>query len=174
VGGTHDRHAYVRTDTNCDHVLRDLLAYSYTRVIALRDDVGQRIVDGDLDLDVGIGRKEFGQFRPEHGVGRIVDRCDPDRASRFVAELTEGREFRLDLLEPWSDGVKQAFASLRRGDAAGGAGQQTKTETFLELPDGVAQRRLGHAEFCGCPGEAALARDRYESQQVIEVPARHS
>jgi hypothetical protein len=48
---SHDRHAHVRPDTHCDHVLRHLLAEPHASVITLGDDVGQAIVDDDLDLD---------------------------------------------------------------------------------------------------------------------------
>jgi hypothetical protein len=45
----HDRHAHVRSDTHCDHILCHLLAVTHTGVIALRNDVGQAVVDDDLD-----------------------------------------------------------------------------------------------------------------------------
>ena len=69
-----DRHAHVRPDAHGDHVLRHLLAGAHAGVIALGDDVGQAIVDDDLDLDVGILRQELRELRPEDRVGRIVDR----------------------------------------------------------------------------------------------------
>ena len=65
-----DRHAHVRPDAHGDHVLRHLLAEPHARVVALGDDVGQAIVDDDLDLDVRIVRQELreaparGSFRP--------------------------------------------------------------------------------------------------------------
>jgi hypothetical protein len=47
-------HAKVGTDANRNHVLCHLLAETNAGVVALRDDVGQAIVDVEFDLDVGI------------------------------------------------------------------------------------------------------------------------
>ena len=41
--GADDRHTHVRADTNCNHVLRHLLAETHTCVIPLSDDVGQTV-----------------------------------------------------------------------------------------------------------------------------------
>ena len=60
-----DRHAHVRPDAHRDHVLRHLLAEPHAGVVALGDDVGQAVVDDDLDLDVGVVRQEPRQGRPE-------------------------------------------------------------------------------------------------------------
>ena len=60
---------------------------SHARVIALGNDVGQAIVDDDLDLDVGILRQKFRKFRQEDRVGRIVDRRDPNRAGGLLPKL---------------------------------------------------------------------------------------
>jgi hypothetical protein len=37
----------------------------------------------------------------------------------------------------------------------------------------MAERRLGHTEFCGGTGEAALLGNGEEGQQIIEVAALH-
>ena len=58
-----DRHAHVRPDAHGDHVLRHLLAEPHAGVVAFGDDVGQAVVDDDLDLDVGIVRQELRQRR---------------------------------------------------------------------------------------------------------------
>lgn len=82
-----DLHTRVRPDADCNHVLRHLLAGSHAGVVALSNDVGQALVDGDLDLDVRILRQEFREFRPEDRVGHIVDRRDPNRAGGLVPKL---------------------------------------------------------------------------------------
>jgi len=42
-----------------NHVFRHLLTGSHACVITLRDDVGQAVVDDNLDLDVRIFAQEF-------------------------------------------------------------------------------------------------------------------
>ena len=71
---TDDRHAHVRPDADRDHVLRHFPAGSHARIVAFGDDVGQAVVDDDLDLDVGIIRQKLRQCRPEDRVGRILGR----------------------------------------------------------------------------------------------------
>jgi hypothetical protein len=146
---------------------------SHASVKALGDDIGQAIVDDDLDFDVGILRQQLREFRPEDRVGRIVCGRDPNGAGRLLPKFAQRGKLGLDLLKPRADGVKQAFARLRRGDAACGPGQQANAEPFLEAANGVAERRLRHAELrCG-PRETALLRDGQEGQQVIQIAALH-
>ncbi len=47
-------------------------------------------------------------------------------------------------------------------------------EPLLEPADGVAERRLRNAELRGGAGEAALARDGEEGNEIVDVLARHS
>lgn len=70
-----------------DHIRRHLLSQTHAGVITLRDNVGQAVVDGDLDLDGRILRQEFRKFRSEDGVGHIVGRRDPDGAGGLVLKL---------------------------------------------------------------------------------------
>jgi hypothetical protein len=42
-------HPLVRPDTNCDHVFRYLLAETHSCIKTLGDDIGQAIVDDDLE-----------------------------------------------------------------------------------------------------------------------------
>ena len=79
----------------------------------------------------------------------------------------------VDLLEPRAEGPQQALARLGGRHAARGAGQQPQPEPCLQAADGLAQRRLRHAELRGGPGEAPLPRDREEGEEVVEVRPRH-
>ena len=78
----HDRPAHVRADTHGDHVFRHLLAGAHAKTLG--DDIGQAVVDDDLDLDVRILPQEFRKFRPEDRVGRIVGGGDPHGADRLL------------------------------------------------------------------------------------------
>jgi len=51
-------------DAHRDHVLRDLLAESHARIVALGDDVGEAVVDGEFDLDVRIRGQQLLQHGP--------------------------------------------------------------------------------------------------------------
>jgi hypothetical protein len=65
------RHPQFRPDRDRDHIPGYLLAHANAGVEALGHDVGQAVVDDDLDLDVGILADEPGDSRPEDGFGRI-------------------------------------------------------------------------------------------------------
>ncbi len=111
---TDDGHAQVRPDAHRDHVLGDLLAAPYAGVEALGDDVGQAIVDHDLDLDVGILPQEPRELRPQDRVGHVVDGGEPDGAGGPVAEFAQRRELGVDFIEARTHRLKQPFAGLRR------------------------------------------------------------
>ena len=59
-----DSHAHVRPDAQGDHVLSHPFADSDAGVETLGDDVGQAIIDGDLDPEVWILPQELREFRP--------------------------------------------------------------------------------------------------------------
>ena len=107
---TDHREADVGPDPHRDHIFGDLLAPTYARVIALCNDVGQAIVDGDLDFDVRIFRQEFCQLWPEDRVDCMVAGRDPNGTGWLLPKFTQGRKLGLNLLKPRADDLKQAFA----------------------------------------------------------------
>jgi hypothetical protein len=98
---------------------------------------------------------------------------DPDRAGGLVAQLAQGRELGVDLLEPGADRAEQALAGLGWRHAAGGAAEQAQAQPLLQPTHGVTQGRLRHAELGGGTGEAALAGHGQEGQEVAQILARH-
>ena len=90
----------------------------------------------------------------------------------FVAQLAERGQLRLDLFQARPGGAQQPLARLRRRDAARGAGQQPQPKPLFQAADGLAQRRLRHAELGRGPGEAALPRHGEEGHDVVEVRPR--
>ena len=55
VGGrANDRHPHVRPDPHGNHVFGHLLAAAHAGVVLLSHDVGEAIVDDDLDFDVRV------------------------------------------------------------------------------------------------------------------------
>jgi hypothetical protein len=150
-----------------------LLAETDACVVTLRDDIGEAIVDGEFDLDVGIARQQLGQCGPENRFRRMLAGRDPDRARGLVPQRAQRRQFGVDLLEAGRKVAEQPFARFGRSHAARGAHQEPNAQPLLELPDAVAQRRLRYAQFRGGVGEAALARDREKANEVTVVPAAH-
>jgi hypothetical protein len=51
--------------------------------------------------------------------------------------------------------------------------EQPQSEPFFQAADGVAQRRLRHAELRGSFREAALSPDSQESQDIVQICAVH-
>lgn len=126
-----------------------------------------------LTLMSGYSRRNFASFGQRDRVGRRVGSRDPNGAGGLLPELTQRRELGLDLLEPQAHGVEQAIARLGRRDAARGAGQEPKPEPFLEATNGMAEGGLRNAQLRGGFGEAALAPDGQEGQEVVQICALH-
>ena len=73
-------------DPHGDHVFLDLLAEPHAGVEALGHDVGEGVVDADLDLDVRIVARQPGDGGIEHAVGGVLAGADADGAGRRVAQ----------------------------------------------------------------------------------------
>ena len=127
------RHAHVRTDAHRDHVFGHLLAETNAGVVALGDDVGQAVVDDDLDLDVRVVAAAACAIAGHRtaSAGMLAGR-DADRAGGFFAQFAQRGEFGVDLVEPRADRAQQPLARLGRRDAARRAGQQPNAEPLLE------------------------------------------
>jgi hypothetical protein len=103
---------------HCDHILGDLLAPAHARIVTLRRNVGQSMIDDDLHLDVGIFRQEFRQPRPDSRLDCVVPGGDPNGAGRLPPKRTQRLELGVDLLKPGLHGVHQTFAGFGQRDAA--------------------------------------------------------
>ena len=55
--------------------------------IALGDDVGQAVVDGDLHLDVRVVRQKLVEGGPEDRIGCVLTCRDADRARRLLPQF---------------------------------------------------------------------------------------
>ena len=169
VGWSADhRHPRIRADAHCDHVFRHLLAAANARVEALGDDVGQSVVDGDLDLDVGMSAEEFGEFRQEDGVGGVRGGRDADGAGGLAAKLAHRLKLRFDLRQSRARDLEQALARLGRCNASRGTGQQPDAKPRLEFTDATAEGGLREPELGGCAGEAQLPRHSREQHKFLD------
>jgi hypothetical protein len=132
AGGRPDhREADIGADAHRDHILGHLLTKAYARVETLLDDVRQSLIEGNLNLDVGVVGEELRQPRPENRLGGMVAGRDPDRARRLLAELAQPFELGFDFVQARTCRPKQALSRLRGRHAPGGAGQEPDPEPFL-------------------------------------------
>ena len=151
----------------------DVFAQAHTGIEALAGDVDEAIVTANLDGHIRVLRQEILQHRTQDPVQRMVGSADADLARRGFTQVAQGGQFYLDFLEARADGLQQVFAGLGRRHAARGAGQQAQAESRLETANGVAERRLRHAEFgCGL-GETAFTGDGEKGEQVGGVFPEH-
>jgi 5'-deoxynucleotidase YfbR-like HD superfamily hydrolase len=66
VWGADDSHPHGWADLHRNHVFGDLLAQAHARVEALGHDIGEAIVDDDLDVKIRIGRQQLREHRLQH------------------------------------------------------------------------------------------------------------
>ncbi|MNL26457.1 hypothetical protein D3C87_1479850 [compost metagenome] len=174
VGGRgHGDQTPVRPDADGDHVLFDAFAEADAGVVALLDDIAEGVVQQQLDADVGIGGQHRLQFGPDHRVQGVIGQGQPDGAGRLVAKRRQGGDLGLDLGHARGDGLQQPLARDGGGDVARRPGQKTDAHAGLQLLDGMAERRLRHAQTCRRLGEAALLGHSLEPGQLIEVGPFH-
>src|SRR5204862_8366115 len=122
------------------------------------DNVGEAVVDDDLDFDVGVYRQELCELRQQDRLGGVFHSGDPNGAGGLFPKFSYGPKHGLDLLKTRSDGVKQALAWFRRPHATRSAAQQSQTEPVLQPTYRVAQRGLRYAELRRGVREATLLR----------------
>ncbi len=82
-------------------------------------------------------------------------RVDPQRPARFGGQHRNGRlgllQFGQDALRPFEEGGPD----FGKAEAACGAVEQPRSETFLQGRDLLARSRFGNAEIAGCRREVA-------------------
>ncbi len=170
---TDDSHAQVRTDAHRDHVLRHLLAQSDARVVAFRDDIGQAVIDDDLDMDVRIFAHQLRDRGPEDRFRRMLAGRDANVSGRLLAKLAQPGQFGIDLVKPGSDGMKQPFARLGWRNIARRAREQPDTQPLFEAAYRVTEGRCRNAKLRRRVRETALACHGDEGGQVVEVFSCH-
>ncbi len=174
VGGAHHRHSQVRPDPHGDHVFRDLLPEPDPGVEAIGDDVGEPLVEAQLDVDVRIVRQQALQRGPQDGFGRLSAGGDADRPRGLVPKLADRHQLRLDLVQAWADRRQKPLSGVGGRNAARGPRQQPHPEPLLEPAQGVAEGRGGDAELGRRAGEAPLPGHADEGDEVADVRASHS
>ena len=112
-----------------------MVAHADARVVAFRDDVGEPVVEQELDLDVRILRSEAFQLRPQDMADGVVRRDDPDRSRGLLPLLVQGIDLDLDLVEMRADPFQKPLACFCRRGRPRGAREQADAEPRLELAE---------------------------------------
>jgi hypothetical protein len=159
-----------------DHVLRRHLSGTNTGVEAFGDDVGQAVVDHDLQLDVRVVRQKLVERWPQDGPYRVIAGGDADGARGLVAQLAQRGHLRLDLVKARPRGMRQAVLRLGRRDAAGGTGQQPRAQPRFQPPRTVRLSADCDTPSCAAPETITdpdvVARVRgFHAAAAIPVPA---
>ena len=84
------------------------------------------------------------------------------------------RQLGVDLVEARADGAEQPLAASVGATLRVVRVSSRRPSRSSSRAHGVAERRLRDAELRGGAGEAALARDGEEGEQVVDVGAGHS
>jgi hypothetical protein len=84
-----DCHAQVGPDPDRDHVLGDGLAQPDAGVEPISHDVGQTRIDAQLDMEVGIIRKQPLERGPEDRSGCMLGGSDADRPRWLLTQFAE-------------------------------------------------------------------------------------
>ena len=145
----------------------------YAGVVALGNDIGQPIVDRDLDLDVGICRQEFRKLRQQDGIGSVFGSGHANGAGGLLAKFPYRRKLGLDLRKARSHRAKEALARFGRRDASGCPSEKPHAEPRFEFTQRVAEGRLRNTELRRRVGEAPLLCNGEEGHQVVEIAALH-
>ncbi|MDT4861377.1 hypothetical protein FQZ97_959810 [compost metagenome] len=99
-----------------------------------------------------------GQHAQAHGAGGVL------ALAQAVHPIAQGLYARAGVAHEGQPRLGQAGASLAALEQAG-------VEDFLQLLEGLGNGRLAHRQLVRCAGQAALAGDLEEAQQVAEFDA---
>jgi hypothetical protein len=82
-----DYHSHVGRYPDGHHVVVQPFSKANARVKPLRDDVGDRVVDADLERDVRIVRQKAFDSGPQEARGRVLAAVYPHGACRLVPQF---------------------------------------------------------------------------------------
>jgi hypothetical protein len=99
---------------------------------------------------------------------------DADCSGWSFAQFAQRRQLGVDFVEARRNDGEKPLAGLSWRDAAGRAGQEANAEARFQRANGVAERRLRHAELSRRIGEVSLPCRRNEGDDVVEGAFRYS
>ena len=173
VGRGHHRVALRRAERDRDHILRQMLAVTNAGVEPLRDDVDERALPDNLEVDLRISFNERRDHRRQHQIDRRRRRIDPQSPRRHVAHTPHAIQRVADIGHRGSDPGQQQLAGFGQRDAAGGAVHQPHAEPLLHVPQPLAETRDRDVLLDRGAPEIPRAGDGRERGEITEVEIAH-
>jgi len=173
VGRGHHCVALRRAERDRDHILRQVLAVTNAGVEPLRDDIDERSLGDNLQLDLRIGFDERRDHRRQHQIDCRRRRVDPQPTRRHRAQASHLLDCATDFLDGRADAGEQQLARLRQRNAAGGAIHQANAQPFFHGTQTLAQARHRDALVQRRPAEIPGACDGEENAEVAQVEVVH-
>ena len=172
VGGTsnHDD-ANGRREPDRNHVGGDELAHPDAGVEPVPGEVHQLRAGGNLHHDLGIGRAERGQQRPQHARHDAARHGQPQQTRRLGAEITRRVAGGDDLLKCGTRPLQKTLTGFGQPYAARRPREQGNAQAHFQRPYRLAHRRRRHAEIGRSSAEAAALGDADEGLDPIERTA---
>ena len=167
------RAANVRSDAHRDHVALQALAEPHAGIETALDDIGETILDADLQHDVGIGRRQGAEPWRQHQMRSRARHAEPQIAGRPVARLDRRFQRQVDLGQRRTQPLQQLRAFLGRRDAAGAARQEPHAKPRLQAGHRVADRRWRDSQFPGRAAKTAALGNGRQHRQLGKMRSVH-
>jgi hypothetical protein len=165
----HRNLAHVPAQLYADEILLNHLTKRETYVKAASHEIGNRIIDQDIELDLWMGLMELRQDRVHKGSKCDPQAPNPDDPCRSVTKVRDVHQSSVKLGQGRSSPQQQPLTSLGQGDTAGCAMEKPDPEAFLEGTDDLAQRRGGQPKHFSRFRKAALLGNG-DKRSKISVP----
>jgi len=92
VGRADDHHGYVGRHAHGDHVFGYLFAKPHARIEPVRHHIGEAVINGQFDGDIGIVRQKRLQRRGDDRLGRVLDGRDARGGTAAIMPLAPMKE----------------------------------------------------------------------------------
>ena len=162
-----------RAERDRDHVLRQVLAVAHAGIVSGIDDVDERALADDLEIDLRTSPHERHHHRRQHQVDRRRRGVDAQASRGHAAQAAHLIDCLADILHRRRNAGQQQLASFGERNAARGAVHQANAEPLFHVAQPLAEARDGNALFGRGPAEILGARDGDESTEVAEVEILH-
>jgi len=145
-----------RTDRNRNHVARHKVGASQAKVEPVGNDIHDPSLGDEIDMDLGIATQELQQKRTKNFPRSCCECVDPKDSGRGFLLRAGGPHRIVKGLYGRPDLIDEVPSSVRQGDTAGRAVEQSDAELAFQLANGVAQRGCRQAKVqCGSTERSA-------------------
>jgi hypothetical protein len=161
------------TKRHRDHVERNILDTANAGIEPTVDDVDDRGVAEELQLDVRVGTQEPLDQRSQDELNRRGGCVDADRTRRLPSKIVDILEGDGNFGQGRLEAAEKLCSGLGDGHAACRSVQQPHAQALLQIAHHLTDRLAGHAAFKRCFPEAARTRNDGKGLQVIQARALH-